>query len=107
MLLCFLICRHIYVADLLDHNVHVLEQKEDNTLVSVKVNISDSQQYYHTQYTHCTLYAITAYCKTVCMEQFSYSLVLVMKHFVLIIVCNTSLCSCQLFMYSVIGMILI
>ncbi|XP_029307396.1 serum paraoxonase/arylesterase 2-like isoform X2 [Cottoperca gobio] len=28
--------RHIYVADLFDHNVHVLERKEDNTLVSVK-----------------------------------------------------------------------
>ncbi|KAM9353834.1 serum paraoxonase/arylesterase 2-like [Symphorus nematophorus] len=28
--------RHIYVADLLDHNVHVLEQKKDNALVSVK-----------------------------------------------------------------------
>ncbi|XP_070767601.1 serum paraoxonase/arylesterase 2-like isoform X2 [Enoplosus armatus] len=28
--------RHIYVVDLLDHNVHVLERKEDNALVSVK-----------------------------------------------------------------------
>ncbi|XP_061632376.1 serum paraoxonase/arylesterase 2-like isoform X1 [Phyllopteryx taeniolatus] len=28
--------RYIYVADLLDHNVHVLERKEDNALVSVK-----------------------------------------------------------------------
>ncbi|XP_051813107.1 serum paraoxonase/arylesterase 2-like [Acanthochromis polyacanthus] len=28
--------RHIYVADLLDHNVHVLERKEDNTLTRVK-----------------------------------------------------------------------
>lgn len=28
--------RHIYVADLFDHNVHVLERKEDNGLVSVK-----------------------------------------------------------------------
>ncbi|XP_051261572.1 serum paraoxonase/arylesterase 2 [Dicentrarchus labrax] len=28
--------RHIYVVDLFDHNVHVLERKEDNTLVSVK-----------------------------------------------------------------------
>ncbi|XP_071325093.1 serum paraoxonase/arylesterase 2-like [Trachinotus anak] len=28
--------RHIYVADLFDHNVHVLERKEDNTLASVK-----------------------------------------------------------------------
>ncbi|KAI3360458.1 hypothetical protein L3Q82_002350 [Scortum barcoo] len=28
--------RHIYVADILDHNVHVLERKEDNGLVSVK-----------------------------------------------------------------------
>ncbi|XP_051813108.1 serum paraoxonase/arylesterase 2-like [Acanthochromis polyacanthus] len=28
--------RHIYVADLFDHNVHVLERKEDNTLTRVK-----------------------------------------------------------------------
>ncbi|KAK9513640.1 hypothetical protein VZT92_027156 [Zoarces viviparus] len=28
--------RHIYVADIFDHNVHVLERKEDNALVSVK-----------------------------------------------------------------------
>ncbi|XP_054637753.1 serum paraoxonase/arylesterase 2-like [Dunckerocampus dactyliophorus] len=28
--------RHIYVADIMDHNVHVLERKEDNALVSVK-----------------------------------------------------------------------
>ncbi|XP_022617672.1 serum paraoxonase/arylesterase 2-like [Seriola dumerili] len=28
--------RHIYVADLFDHNVHVLERKEDNTLTTVK-----------------------------------------------------------------------
>ncbi|XP_042345806.1 serum paraoxonase/arylesterase 2-like [Plectropomus leopardus] len=28
--------RHIYMADLFDHKVHVLERKEDNTLVSVK-----------------------------------------------------------------------
>ncbi|XP_023275516.1 serum paraoxonase/arylesterase 2-like [Seriola lalandi dorsalis] len=28
--------RHIYVADLFDHNVHVLERKEDNTLATVK-----------------------------------------------------------------------
>ncbi|XP_074510073.1 serum paraoxonase/arylesterase 2-like isoform X2 [Sebastes fasciatus] len=28
--------RHIYVADLFGHNVHVLERKEDNALVSVK-----------------------------------------------------------------------
>ncbi|XP_054638071.1 serum paraoxonase/arylesterase 2-like [Dunckerocampus dactyliophorus] len=28
--------RHIYVADVLDHNVHVLERTEDNALVSVK-----------------------------------------------------------------------
>nr|XP_057940712.1 serum paraoxonase/arylesterase 2-like [Doryrhamphus excisus] len=28
--------RHIYVADVLDHNVHVLERMEDNALVSVK-----------------------------------------------------------------------
>lgn len=34
----FLVCRHIYVADVFDHNVHVLERKEDNALVSVKVN---------------------------------------------------------------------
>ncbi|XP_060906735.1 serum paraoxonase/arylesterase 2-like [Labrus mixtus] len=27
---------HIYVADLFDHNVHVLERKEDNSLVSIK-----------------------------------------------------------------------
>ncbi|KAG8010148.1 Serum paraoxonase/arylesterase 2 [Nibea albiflora] len=27
---------HVYVADVLDHNVHVLERKEDNALVSVK-----------------------------------------------------------------------
>ncbi|KAE8288674.1 Serum paraoxonase/arylesterase 2 [Larimichthys crocea] len=27
---------HIYVADVFDHNVHVLERKEDNALVSVK-----------------------------------------------------------------------
>uniref|UniRef100_A0A3Q1C2P6 Paraoxonase n=1 Tax=Amphiprion ocellaris TaxID=80972 RepID=A0A3Q1C2P6_AMPOC len=28
--------RHIYVADLFDHNVHVLERKEDNALTRVK-----------------------------------------------------------------------
>ncbi|XP_034408845.1 serum paraoxonase/lactonase 3.1 [Cyclopterus lumpus] len=28
--------KHIYVVDLLDHNVHVLERKEDNALVSMK-----------------------------------------------------------------------
>ncbi|XP_061574295.1 serum paraoxonase/arylesterase 2-like [Cololabis saira] len=28
--------RHLYVADLFDHNVHVLERKEDNTVTSVK-----------------------------------------------------------------------
>ncbi|XP_036928721.1 serum paraoxonase/arylesterase 2-like [Acanthopagrus latus] len=28
--------KHVYVVDLLDHNVHVLERKEDNGLVSVK-----------------------------------------------------------------------
>ncbi|KAG7474524.1 serum paraoxonase/arylesterase 2-like [Solea senegalensis] len=28
--------RHIYVADVLDHNVHLLERKEDNTLAPVK-----------------------------------------------------------------------
>ncbi|XP_039972569.1 serum paraoxonase/arylesterase 2-like [Xiphias gladius] len=28
--------RHIYVVDLFDHNVHVLERKEDNTLASIK-----------------------------------------------------------------------
>ncbi|XP_019949014.1 serum paraoxonase/arylesterase 2-like [Paralichthys olivaceus] len=28
--------RHIYVADLLEHNVHVLERKKDNSLVTVK-----------------------------------------------------------------------
>uniref|UniRef100_UPI0037E7699F serum paraoxonase/arylesterase 2-like n=1 Tax=Semicossyphus pulcher TaxID=241346 RepID=UPI0037E7699F len=28
--------RYIYVADLFDHNVHVLERKEDNALVSIK-----------------------------------------------------------------------
>ncbi|XP_035527794.1 serum paraoxonase/arylesterase 2-like [Morone saxatilis] len=28
--------RHIYVVDMFGHNVHVLERKEDNTLVSVK-----------------------------------------------------------------------
>ncbi|KAK5922469.1 hypothetical protein CgunFtcFv8_019727 [Champsocephalus gunnari] len=28
--------RHVYVVDLLDHNVHVLERKEDNALVQVK-----------------------------------------------------------------------
>ncbi|XP_059194727.1 serum paraoxonase/arylesterase 2-like [Centropristis striata] len=28
--------RHVYVADLFDHNVHVMERKEDNGLVSVK-----------------------------------------------------------------------
>ncbi|XP_074539957.1 serum paraoxonase/lactonase 3.1 [Halichoeres trimaculatus] len=28
--------KYIYVADILDHNVHVLERKEDNSLVSVK-----------------------------------------------------------------------
>nr|XP_046255634.1 serum paraoxonase/arylesterase 2-like [Scatophagus argus] len=28
--------RHIYVVDLFDHNVHVLERKDDNALVSVK-----------------------------------------------------------------------
>lgn len=33
-----LIDRHVYVADVLDHNVHVLERKADNTLVPVKVS---------------------------------------------------------------------
>lgn len=33
-----LIYRHLYVADLFDHNVHVLEVEDDNALVSVKVN---------------------------------------------------------------------
>ncbi|KAM9353833.1 serum paraoxonase/arylesterase 2-like [Symphorus nematophorus] len=28
--------RHVYVADLFDHNIHVLERTEDNALVSVK-----------------------------------------------------------------------
>ncbi|KAM4601061.1 serum paraoxonase/arylesterase 2-like [Polymixia lowei] len=28
--------RHIYVVDLLDHNVHVLEKKQDNSLIPVK-----------------------------------------------------------------------
>ncbi|XP_054478305.1 serum paraoxonase/arylesterase 2-like isoform X2 [Anoplopoma fimbria] len=28
--------RHVYVVDLFDHNVHVLERKDDNALVSVK-----------------------------------------------------------------------
>ncbi|KAM7382753.1 hypothetical protein PAMP_002470 [Pampus punctatissimus] len=28
--------RHIYVVDMFDHNVHVLERKEDNSLLSVK-----------------------------------------------------------------------
>lgn len=28
----------MYVVDLFDHNVHVLDRKEDNALVSVKVN---------------------------------------------------------------------
>ncbi|XP_033836423.1 serum paraoxonase/arylesterase 2-like [Periophthalmus magnuspinnatus] len=32
--------KHVYVADILDHNVHVLERKEDNGLVFVKsVNV--------------------------------------------------------------------
>lgn len=29
--------RHIYVADVLAHNVHVFERKEDNALAFVKV----------------------------------------------------------------------
>lgn len=33
----FVIYRHLYVADLFDHNVHVLERKEDNSVASVKV----------------------------------------------------------------------
>lgn len=45
ILIFFLMYRHIYVADLFGHNVHVLERKEDNALVSVKVNNSKFQQY--------------------------------------------------------------
>lgn len=37
--------RHIYVVDLFDHNVHVLERKEDNGLVTVKVNDSKCHRY--------------------------------------------------------------
>ncbi|XP_068425957.1 serum paraoxonase/arylesterase 2-like [Clinocottus analis] len=33
---------HVYVVDLFDHNVHVLERKEDNALVSVKTVDVDS-----------------------------------------------------------------
>lgn len=39
----FLIGRHIYVADIFDHSVHVLERREDNALDSVKVNITKYQ----------------------------------------------------------------
>lgn len=38
ILIFFVIRRHIYVVDLFDHNVHVLERKEDNALVLMKVN---------------------------------------------------------------------
>lgn len=41
-----LICRHIYVADVLDHNVHVLERREGNALVPVKVNNYFSSMHY-------------------------------------------------------------
>lgn len=37
--------RSIYVVDLLDHNVHVLDRKKDNSLVPVKVckeDVSDA-----------------------------------------------------------------
>lgn len=33
--------RHIYVADLFDHNVHVLERRIDHGLVFVKVSTVD------------------------------------------------------------------
>lgn len=36
----FVVYRHVYVADLFDHNVHVLERKVDNTLVPVKVSFA-------------------------------------------------------------------
>lgn len=38
ILISFLVYRHIYVVDLFDHSVHVLERKEDNALASLKVN---------------------------------------------------------------------
>lgn len=41
----FVVNRHVYVADLLDHNVHVLERKADNTLVPVKVSFALMGQY--------------------------------------------------------------
>lgn len=35
------------MADVFDHNVHVLDRKEDNALVSVKVNSEKFKQYEH------------------------------------------------------------
>lgn len=36
--------RHLYVVDLFGHNVHVLDRKEDNLLVPVKVSDADKEQ---------------------------------------------------------------
>ena len=35
--------RHVYVVNLFAHNVHVLDRKEDNSLVPVKVSDSDEE----------------------------------------------------------------
>lgn len=44
MFLFLFFFRHLYVVDLFGHNVHVLDRKEDNLLVPVKVGDADEEQ---------------------------------------------------------------